>query len=143
MKKFAVQTISLMIILFGSLYFFNPIGKSPNIDIPFLPKKTVVSNLEINGSVLKVEIADTESKRNKGLSNRESMATDSGMLFVFPKSDKYVFWMKGMKIALDFVWIKDFQVVDLLSQRLGKKMTICRFILRRWSLIKFWKLIPE
>lgn len=122
MKKFAVQSIALMIILFGSLYFFNPTGKSPSIDLPFLPQKTRISDLEINGTILKVEIADTESKRNKGLSNRESMATDSGMLFVFPKLDKYVFWMKEVKIALDFIWIKDNTVVDLLPNIQPPKM---------------------
>lgn len=125
MKKFAAQSISLIILLLGTLYFFNPTGSFPKIDLPFLPQRTTLSDLEINGNVIKVEIADTESKRNKGLSGRESMATDSGMLFVFPKLDKYVFWMKGMKIALDFIWIKDDIVVDLLSDiqppRIGEK----------------------
>jgi len=115
MKKFTIQAILLILVIGATLFFFSPVSKSPKIDLPFFPQKSVVSALEINGSKLKVEIADNESSRNKGLSNRESLATDEGMLFIFPKPDKYAFWMKGMKFPLDFIWIKDLAVVDLLS----------------------------
>lgn len=37
------------------------------------------------------------------------------MLFIFPKEDKYPFWMKGVSFPLDFIWIKGDQVVDLLE----------------------------
>ena len=37
------------------------------------------------------------------------------MLFIFPKADKYPFWMKGLSFALDFVWIRDNRVVDILE----------------------------
>ena len=47
------------------------------------------------------------------MGGRESLASDSGMLFVFDRVDKHVFWMKGLSFALDFVWIKDDKVVDV------------------------------
>lgn len=115
MKKFAVQTILLLLLITGVLIFFNPTGSSGKLDLPFLPQQTTTSSLQINGAILKVEIADIDSKRNKGLSGRDSIATDSGMLFVYAKPGKNVFWMKGMKFPLDFVWIKDDKVVDVLS----------------------------
>jgi len=52
-----------------------------------------------------VEVADTEEKRERGLMNRESMAADHGMLFVFDKADIYAFWMKDTKIPLDLVFL--------------------------------------
>lgn len=115
MKKFAVQSILLILLITGSLLFFSPTGQTPKLNLPFIPQQTTISNLEINGVTLQVEIADTDSKKNKGLSNRDSLATGSGMLFVYPKTAKLVFWMKGMKFPLDFIWIKDFEVVDLLA----------------------------
>lgn len=115
MKKFSVQVIALLILIGGSLIFFSPSGKSPSLDIPFLPQKTQISKLEIDGAVLIVEIADTASKRNKGLGNRDSLGQDQGMLFIFDKVDKYNFWMKGLKFPLDFIWIKNGQVVDILQ----------------------------
>lgn len=114
MKKFAVQAILLLLIIGGALIFFNPTTPSSKLDLPFLPQSPTISKLEINGAVLKVEIADIASTRNKGLSGRDSLVSDEGMLFVFPKLDKYAFWMKGVKIPLDFIWIKDNIVVDVL-----------------------------
>lgn len=114
MKKFLAQSIALLLVIGGLLIFFSPANPSTRLDLPFLPQSNTTSKLEINGVTLNVEIADSESGRNKGLSGRESLATDSGMLFVFEKAERYVFWMKGMKIPLDFIWIKDDHVVDLL-----------------------------
>ena len=115
MKKFLAQSIALLLVLGVLLIFFPPTKSSNRLDLPFFPQSNNTSKLALNGTTLNVEIADTESKRSKGLSNRESLATDSGMLFVFPKLDKYAFWMKGMKIPLDFIWINDLKVVDLLA----------------------------
>ncbi len=114
MKKFLAQSIALLLVIGGLLIFFSPTNPSTRLDIPFLPQSNATSKLEINGIILNVEIADTGFKRNKGLSARDSLATDSGMLFVFPKPGNYAFWMKGMKIPLDFIWIKDNAIVDLL-----------------------------
>lgn len=93
----------------------NPAGKSSNIQIPFLPQSTKISDLEINGKIIKVEIVDTDQKRRKGLGGRSSLGENEGMLFVFDRVDKHPFWMKGMQFALDFVWIRDTKVVDILQ----------------------------
>ena len=45
------------------------------------------------------------AKRALGLMNRASMAADHGMLFIFDTPDKYGFWMKNTKIALDLVFL--------------------------------------
>ena len=76
---------------------------------------TAIRKLQINDAMLKVEIADTKEKRSKGLAGRQSLATDEGMLFVFPKADKYPFWMKGLSFPIDFVWINGDKVTDILS----------------------------
>lgn len=57
-----------------------------------------------NGTI-NVEIADTDDLRARGLSYRESLASDGGMLFVFQISGIYGFWMKDMNFPLDMVWV--------------------------------------
>lgn len=114
MKKFAVQTILLLIIIGVALVFFSPAGQTTKLDIPFLPQPPRFQTLQINDSKLNVEIADTESKRNKGLSGRNSLGVDEGMLFIYPNLGKHAFWMKGMKFPLDFVWINNRKVIDLI-----------------------------
>ncbi len=114
MKKFAIQAILLIIIIGGMLIFFSPFGNTPDLNIPFLPSPPKFKTLNINGNKLRVEIAGTQSKRNKGLSGRDSLKMDEGMLFVYSNSSSHPFWMKGMQISLDFVWINADKVVDII-----------------------------
>lgn len=67
----------------------------------------------INNQRITVEIADTDTLRSQGLSGRESLAKDRGMLFVYQKPGIYSFWMKDMQFPLDFIWINGDTVVDL------------------------------
>lgn len=69
------------------------------------------STVKINNEVFQVELARTAEEQTKGLSNRESLADKTGMLFVFNDYQIRNFWMRGMNFPLDIVWIKDDQVV--------------------------------
>ncbi|EKE14579.1 MAG: hypothetical protein ACD_12C00408G0001 [uncultured bacterium] len=62
---------------------------------------------------INLELADTPDKRSKGLGYRDSLSSGSGMLFIHDKTQKYVYWMKGMKFPIDFIWILDDQIVDI------------------------------
>jgi uncharacterized protein len=73
----------------------------------------IQSSLTAGACTFEIEIADTESKRQQGLSGRNNLAENKGMLFVFEQPAKYGFWMKDMNFSLDFIWIKDNQIVDL------------------------------
>lgn len=56
--------------------------------------------------VITVEVVDTPEARRTGLSNRETLAGDRGMLFVFDnESQENCIWMKDMRFALDIVWL--------------------------------------
>lgn len=68
----------------------------------------------IGDTTFGVEIADTPELRGKGLGERDTLAEQTGMLFIFPSGQASSFWMKGMRFPLDFVWIgEDCTVVDL------------------------------
>lgn len=58
-----------------------------------------------SGTIIFAEIADTPAKRAHGLMFRSTLAPDHGMLFVFPRSAYWTFWMKNTYIALDILWI--------------------------------------
>ena len=102
----------IVVIGFGFIYL-SPTGSGPSFDLPFLPQPSKIKSIDINGVIIKAEIADNKDKRTKGLSDRISLATDSGMLFVYPEPDKYIFWMKGVKFPLDFIWISGDKIVDI------------------------------
>lgn len=112
-KKFAIQVAVLLIIAFGALYFsFNQ-----NLIQDVIPgnQTLIQTQIKVNNTLIKVEVADTAAERSKGLSGRDNLAEDAGMLFVFPESKKYQFWMKGMKFPLDLIFIQNSQVVDFIS----------------------------
>ena len=50
-------------------------------------------------------MADAADKMELGLSYRDSIADDAGMLFKFDIVGTYEFWMKDMKFPLDIVWV--------------------------------------
>lgn len=60
---------------------------------------------EFGGVSLRIEYATTVAAREKGLSGRENIPDDYGMLFVFPKDDYYGFWMKDTLVPLDIFWM--------------------------------------
>ena len=59
------------------------------------------------------DIASTPTTREKGLSGRESLGPDEGLLFIFMRADRYAFWMKDMKFPIDILWIKGDEIVDI------------------------------
>lgn len=67
----------------------------------------------LNHRPLWIELADTPQEREQGLSDRPSMRTDHGMLFIFPKPDIYGFWMPRMHFDLDIIWLNGSRVVDM------------------------------
>ena len=54
---------------------------------------------------IRATVARTDDDRSRGLSGRTSLATDAGMLFIFPIDGPYGFWMKDMRFPIDIVWI--------------------------------------
>lgn len=65
-----------------------------------------LSQVKIDENVFLVEIANDPAEMVKGLSGRESLAGNRGMLFLFGAPTIQTFWMKGMNFPLDIIWIK-------------------------------------
>jgi uncharacterized membrane protein (UPF0127 family) len=57
-----------------------------------------------DGTVYDIEVVADDPGREQGLMYRESLPPHHGMLFIFPASDIYPFWMKNTIIPLDIIW---------------------------------------
>ncbi len=103
MKQFQKYWKILAIVIGASIgvlaiyYYFNPLT----------PK------LEIRNQTFTVEYAVTENEKRQGLSGRDKLPDNHGMIFVYRDKQQYSFWMKDMKFALDFIWIDDTKIVDI------------------------------
>jgi uncharacterized protein len=66
---------------------------------------------------LDIEIAETDTQRQRGLMYRASMPEESGMLFIFPEQREGGFWMFNTRIPLSVAYAGDdgviFQIVDM------------------------------
>jgi len=104
-KKILLPIILTMIFITAAGIFYRK-----NQGLP--PQET--KNVTIGNAVIKVEIADSDIKRQKGLSGRTSLEKDGGMLFVITDNKSTpTFWMKGMKIAIDIIWITEGKIIQI------------------------------
>src|SRR3989344_6704590 len=103
---FGLFLIVLLLIIFGGSYsstVFLDQKKEASSQAAVKSEVNVVS-----GSLnLQAEIPNSDASRKKGLSDRDSLPLDRGMLFVFDTSANRAFWMKDVKFAIDIIWIDE------------------------------------
>ncbi len=87
----------IFLIVFGALSLFLLKDKNKKEHLPVL---------EIGNNKFEVEIADNVILQARGLSGRESLPENKGMLFIFDRLAIQNFWMAGMKFPLDIIWIR-------------------------------------
>ena len=70
---------------------------------------------QVGDKKINLILAKSDKDRMKGLSGRNSLPEDQGMLFIFEKKGKYGFWMRDMKFPLDIIYMDDNTVVYLVE----------------------------
>ncbi len=72
------------------------------------------SSVKIKGLDIKVILAETPDQQKKGLSIKNSLKENDGMLFIFDSPRKNSFWMKDMKFPIDIIWINsDHKIIHI------------------------------
>lgn len=100
MRRFLIFLL-LFVVVVGAAYWVTLRGSNqPLVDGSVIDGR-------FGGAPMRIELALTEAAREKGLGGRTSLPSDSGMLFVFAKDDRYGFWMKDTLVPLDMFWLGD------------------------------------
>lgn len=64
--------------------------------------------------LIRAELANTHESRMRGLMFRESLALNTGMLFVFDQPQRQCFWMKNTPLPLSIAFIaNDGRIVNI------------------------------
>lgn len=108
-----MKQMFLLILLVGA--FIVGVGLlTENKDVFKVTQKQEEAYATVAGKRVDVEVADTDFERRQGLSKRESLGENVGLLFVFEEENiTPSFWMKDMQFAIDIIWIDDGKVVQV------------------------------
>ena len=108
-KRLQIAVV-LLLIPIGFLYWY-----SETRDISFRNLLTPGTPIVHIGDIThRVEIANNDEERVKGLSGRTDLENVDGMLFVFPDTAFHSIWMKDMLFPIDIIWIgEDLTIINI------------------------------
>ena len=98
--------------LFFCMFFLSSSAQSYEIS------KVVIQNKNSSSVSIAAEVVTTESQQARGMMYRKSLDKDKGMLFLFKKPKRAVFWMKNTYIPLDLIFIKKGGSIDSIHENL-------------------------
>ena len=110
-NKKKIFSFILVIVFFLVVFFLiRHLSKPAVTQIP-----ENIKYVEIGGQKIKVDLALTEAEQKQGLSGRQNLAPNTGMLFVFDQPGKEPFWMPDMNFSIDIIWITPDLKVDYIA----------------------------
>lgn len=69
------------------------------------------SAITVGKKTVYAQIVTSPAEMSLGLSGRQGLNADQGMLFDFKSSQRPGFWMKDMNFDLDFIWISQNKII--------------------------------
>lgn len=85
-----------------------------NQEVTYDATKDEDIHVTIGTRAVRVELADTNAKKAKGLSGRKYLGDDDGMLFDLQNDNHpHTFWMKDMLIPIDIIWISNEEIIQI------------------------------
>lgn len=113
-KTLLIGSVGIAILCLFAVYKLPDRGVERGTTLIFTQTSATEGTLEWGKETYRVQLAQTEEARTKGLSDTTHLAEDEGMLFMFEEAGMHPFWMKDMRYPLDIVWIsEDWQVLGI------------------------------
>ena len=113
-----ITQVVFILYMVGQLFLFIPYTASKEYAPSDAARRFATYDVKlvpISSETYTLYIADTDAKRIQGLSRVTSMHPFEGMAFVFDTPTYQGFWMKDMHMALDFIFVQDSVVIDIIE----------------------------
>lgn len=79
--------------------------------------KQYVKLITQNGPIY-LDVARDQKTREKGLSGKDFISFNHGMIFEFEASGQYCFWMKDMNFPIDIIWLNSDKEIIKISNNI-------------------------
>lgn len=96
-----MRYLALVLLLGGVVMFFL---RQPS-------QANTVASVQVGGERIQARIAQTVEEQRVGLAGVDRLEDNEGMLFPYESPQRPSFWMKGMQIPIDLLWIRSGRVV--------------------------------
>jgi uncharacterized protein len=73
--------------------------------VVYQSNKVTFVTAQIGTEQFTLEVADTHAARSKGLSERDGLGENQGMLFNFMEDGRWRMWMVQMRFPIDIAWL--------------------------------------
>jgi len=83
----------------------------------FFSKTSVVIVTGTGVQQFSMELAEEPRQHAQGLMGRQSLAADSGMLFVYARPRRVSMWMKDTVIPLDMLFVRSDGIIESIAER--------------------------
>jgi uncharacterized membrane protein (UPF0127 family) len=104
--KISFWLAAILIFIFSCLLLLAGWNKEKNASNPLV-------NIAIKNQIIKAEVVSSPVKEYLGLSNRESLCKNCGMLFVFSDAGEKNFVMRNMNFSLDIIFINKNKIINI------------------------------
>jgi uncharacterized membrane protein (UPF0127 family) len=101
-RRFPIRLLFALVII---VFLTIPCGLVEARDPSAAPKAPSFKKITVSKTTLRVEVADTLEKQERGLMFRQSMPENEGMLFVYREPQELAFWMRNTFIPLDIAFV--------------------------------------
>lgn len=109
-KPKEIRQLILFALFFVIVFYFVDLKVFDKLEID---ESDWDNKISVGGCEFRLEFVRDDESRRMGLSNRDSLCDECGMLFEFPEKDVRTFCMKNMRFDLDIVWISDNKIVGI------------------------------
>lgn len=104
-----IKTIAIISVVMATaaaiIYIINNQAYETGLEPQSNKERYHQAKIDINGFEILADVAYTDEQLEKGLSIKDNLNEDEGMLFIFQNEGQHNFWMNNMKFPIDILWL--------------------------------------